>query len=235
MEPIFSIEIITLVPQLWPALLSEKSGLVGKAFSQGLVKIEISHLRDFGKGNYKQVDDAPFGGGAGMVLMIEPLIAAIQRARARTPGPVILLSPRGKTFNHAQALTFCEKNALTLICGRFEGVDERVRKYVDIDLSIGDFVLSAGDPAAWCIIDAVVRRLPGVLGNPESLREESFSRDLLEYPHYTRPAEFAGDAVPQVLLSGDHQAITKWRHDQSLRITEESRHDLVDKNQRISR
>lgn len=227
MDPRFCVELITLVPELWPQLLGEGAGLVGRAFSSGVCGLSIGRLRDFGKGVHQQVDDAPFGGGAGMVLAVEPLHRAITQARARTPGPVILLSPRGTPFSQAAARELANGPGMTLICGRYEGVDERVRRYIDRDISIGDYVLSAGDPAAFCIVDAVVRQLPGVLGNPASLAEESFAHGLLEYPQYTRPAEYEGVGIPEVLRSGDHAAVARWRREQAEAITAERRPDLA--------
>jgi tRNA (guanine37-N1)-methyltransferase len=225
----FAIEVITLIADSWPSFLSANTGLVGKALTGGLAELRVRDLRAYGKGVHQQVDDAPFGGGAGMVLMVEPLHRAIVDARARTQGPVVLLSPRGARFDQATARRFAAGQGMTLICGRYEGVDERIRPYIDEELSVGDFVLSAGDPAAICVIDAVVRLLPGVLGNPASLDEESFSQALLEYPQYTRPAEYAGEAVPDVLRSGDHAAIARWRRAQAEALTAALRPDLLEK------
>ncbi len=223
----FAVEIITLVPGLWPHYLSADSGLVGKAFAGGVAELRVRDLRAYGKGVHQQVDDAPFGGGAGMVLMVEPLHRAIADARARTPGPVILLSPRGKPFTQAEARRLAQGPGMTLVCGRYEGVDERVRRYIDEELSIGDYVLSAGDPAALSIVDAAVRLLPGVLGNPASLDEESFAHGLLEYPQYTRPAEYDGAAVPEVLRGGDHAKVARWRRQQAEELTRALRPDLL--------
>ncbi|MCK5688805.1 tRNA (guanosine(37)-N1)-methyltransferase TrmD, partial [Myxococcota bacterium] len=162
-ETTFSVEIITLIPPIWSALFSADNGLVGRAFADGKVRGTINHLRDFGKGKHGQVDDSPYGGGAGMVLTLEPLHRAIEVARSRTAGPVILLGPRGKPFNQKISKELSQGPGMTLVCGRYEGFDERVRKYIDFELSAGDFVLSAGDPAALTIVDSVVRLLPGVL------------------------------------------------------------------------
>ena len=227
MKP-FQVHIITLVPGLWETILGSDGGLVGRAFSDGKAELTVHNLRDYGKGVHRQVDDTPFGGGAGMVLGIEPLHQAIQDVRKTLDGPIFLLSPRGETFKQARAQSLAESNGFALICGRYEGVDERVRDYIDGDLSIGDMVLSGGDPAAWTMVDAVVRLLPGVLGNANSIKEESFSNQRLEYPHYTRPAEYDGKAVPDVLRSGNHKAIATWREEQSLEITRQNRPDLLD-------
>lgn len=223
----FCVEIITLVPDTWRAFLGIESGLVGRAFASGVATLTLNELRSYGKGVHQAVDDSPFGGGAGMVLAVEPLHRAIQAARQRTPGPVLLLGPRGRPFDQARARELAAGPGMTLICGRYEGVDERVRAYVDGEVSVGDFVLSAGDPAAWCLVDAVARLLPGVLGNPASLSEESFAHGRLEYPQYTRPVEYDGRVVPDVLRSGNHAAIDRWRREQAERLTAENRPDLL--------
>ena len=224
----FQVHIITLVPTLWETILGADGGLVGRAFADGRAELCIHNLRDYGKGVHRQVDDNPFGGGAGMVIGGEPLHQAIQTVRQSLEGPIFLLSPRGEPFKQPRAHELASTRGFGLICGRYEGVDERVRDYIDGDLSIGDMVLSGGDPAAWAMVDAVVRLLPGVLGNAESIQEESFSNNLLEYPHYTRPAEYEGKSVPDVLRSGNHQAIADWRAARSLELTQENRPDLLD-------
>ena len=226
-ERVFTVEVVTLVPEIWPVILGAQSGLVGRAFAEGRTRLYVSDLRDFGQGRHRQVDDSPYGGGAGMVLCAPPLVAAIERAKARSPGPVILLSPRGKRISQEGCRALARGSGFTLVCGRYEGIDERVRAHVDAELSLGDFVLSAGEPAAWALIDAVVRLLPGVLGNESSLEEESFAKGLLEYPQYTRPAEFRGAPVPDVLLSGDHARIAAWRQEQAKALTERLRPDLM--------
>jgi tRNA (guanine37-N1)-methyltransferase len=222
----FGVEVITLVESLWPTMLGPHTGLVGRAFAEGRAHLQVSNLRDFGQGVHRQVDDAPFGGGPGMVLAVGPLHGAIERARGRTPGPVILLSPRGRPFTQAMARTLSQGPGMTLVCGRFEGVDERVRSFVDQEVSLGDFVLSCGDPAAFALIDTVVRLLPGVLGNALSLQEESFAHNSLEYPHYTRPADYQGMQVPTVLRKGDHQKIRQYRAAEAERLTAALRPDL---------
>ncbi|MBI5510132.1 MAG: tRNA (guanosine(37)-N1)-methyltransferase TrmD [Deltaproteobacteria bacterium] len=226
----FAVEVITLVPDLWPVLLGSGAGLVGAAFAEGKTRLTLNPLRHFGKGKHHAVDDAPFGGGAGMVLAAPPLCAAIALAKSRTPGPVLLLTPRGARFTQKDAQALAAGPGMTLVCGRYEGLDERVRRYVDRELSVGDVVLSGGDPAAWCMIDAVVRLRPGVLGNSASLEEESFAAGLLEYPQYTRPALFDGVAVPEVLRSGDHAAVSRWRRAQALELTRRLRPDLLPKD-----
>lgn len=223
----FGVEIITLVPDMWPAMVGPQTGLTGRAFAEGVAELRVRDVRAYGKGPHRQVDDAPFGGGAGMVLCVEPLHRAIEDARARTAGPVLMLTPRGRRFDQSVARQLSCGPGMTLVCGRYEGFDERIRRYVDMEVSLGDFVLTAGDPAALSVIDATVRLLPGVLGNPESLSEESYSGVGLEYPQYTRPAEYDGVAVPAVLRSGDHGAVAAWRRDAAHQITAHHRPDLL--------
>lgn len=229
-SPHFRLAVVTLVPDVWTTLLGPNAGLVGRAFVDGLAELRVINLKDFGKGKHRQVDDAPFGGGAGMVLAVEPLHRALTEARSGTPGPVVLMGPRGRRFDQRVARELAAQPGMTLVCGRYEGVDERVRRYVDDEISVGDYVLSAGDPAAWCVVDAVVRLLPGVLGNAASLEEESFGSGLLEYPHYTRPVEYDGVAVPEVLRSGDHARIAKWRREQATELTRKLRPDLLEES-----
>jgi tRNA (guanine37-N1)-methyltransferase len=223
----FAACVITLVPEVWATLASPAAGLTGRAFLDGEARLTVRNLKDYGHGKHRQVDDTPFGGGAGMVLSVPPLHAAIADAREGTPGPVILLGPRGERFSQNLARELSSGPGMTLVCGRYEGVDERVRRYVDREVSVGDYVLSAGDPAAWCMLDAVVRLLPGVLGNAASLEDESFSAGLLEYPHYTRPVSYDGTEVPEVLRSGDHAKIAAWRREQARELTRRQRPDLV--------
>ena len=225
----FGLEVITLVPEVWATLTSERAGLTGRAFVDGEARITIRNLKEYGHGKHRQVDDAPFGGGAGMVLAVPPLHAAVQDARRATPGPVILMGPRGERFSQAMARELAAGPGMTLVCGRYEGVDERVRRYIDREVSVGDYVLSAGDPAAWSIVDTVVRLLPGVLGNASSIEDESFSAGLLEYPHYTRPVSYDGAEVPEVLRSGDHRKIAAWRREQARALTQRHRPDLLER------
>jgi tRNA (guanine37-N1)-methyltransferase len=224
-----TIEVITLMPELWKTLGSAQSGLVGRAIDRGeAVSLRVTDLRDYGHGLHRRVDDTPYGGGAGMVLMVEPLHRAICDARSNTPGPVFLLDPRGERFEQEQTQKMGELQGFTLVCGRYEGYDERIVEYVDGLLSLGDFVLSGGDPAAWAIIDAVVRLQAGVLGNPESIANESFQDGGLEHPHYTRPLSYAGKEVPEVLRSGNHEHIRQWRQKQAVAQTRHLRPDLLD-------
>ncbi len=221
-------DIITIFPEYFASPLKE--GVLGKAIDAGLVRIRPVNLRDFTVDRHKTTDDRPYGGGAGMVMTPGPLVKAVTSLKEdNQEARVVLLSPRGRVFTHELALEFSRQEHLVLICGRYEGVDERViEKVVDQELSIGDYVLSGGEPAALVVIDAVSRLLPGVLGCKDSANSDSFSHGLLEHPHYTRPREFMGLSVPEVLLSGDHRRIAKWRRHQSLRLTLERRPDLLE-------
>lgn len=218
--------VITLFPSIFAAL---DAGLIGKARTQGLISVETHDLRDYGLGAYRQVDDAPYGGGSGMVLRPEPIAAAIDAVRDAAPGLTsVLMTPQGEPFTQDVARELAAGGrGLLLIAGRYEGFDERVRTLVERELSIGDYVLSGGELAAMVVIEATARLLPGVLGNPESLQEESFSGALLEYPHYTRPETFRGQSVPEILRSGDHAKIARWREAEARRRTAARRPDLL--------
>ena len=220
------VAILTLFPRMVEAPLGES--ILGKAREKGLLETRIVDIRDFAEGKHRVTDDVPYGGGAGMVMKPEPLVAAIESARAELKsGRVILLSPQGARFDQAKAEELAQQQELILVCGRYEGVDERVLGSVDEELSIGDFVLTGGEFAALAVVDAVTRLVPGVLGNDESNRSESFTGGpILEGPQYTRPAEFRGKAVPAELLSGDHARIARWRRRQALVRTRERRPDL---------
>ncbi len=220
-------QVITLFPQSFPGVLGES--LTGRALKDGLWQLETIDLRSFGIGKHRNVDDTPAGGGAGMVLRADVLGAAIDHARALSanPLPLLYLSPRGRPFDQATARRFAQGPGLTLLCGRFEGVDQRVLDHYGIEeVSLGDFVLTGGEIAAQAVIDATVRLLPGVLGNAESAEEESFSNGLLEHPQFTRPPEWQGRAIPEVLMSGHHGEIAKWRRAQSEALTRTQRPDL---------
>ncbi len=215
--------VITLFPEMFAAL---EAGLIGRAQASGLITIRTRNLREYGLGNYRQVDDTPYGGGSGMVMRPEPLAAAIDDAMARHPKLLrILMSPQGEILDQAIARDFAQNAAgLLLIAGRYEGIDERVLSMVDREISIGEYVLSGGELPAMVVIEAVARLLPGVLGNPESLLEESFGPSgMLEYPHFTRPEEFRGMRVPEVLLSGDHRRIDAWREAEARKRTAQRR------------
>ena len=219
------IEVLTLFPEMFPGPLS--TGVTGRGLTSGLVTLQVHNLRDYTHDRHRQVDDVPYGGGAGMVLKPEPIFEAV---RARTgKGPVILLTPQGKLLNQAVVRELASHDDLYLICGRYEGVDERVAAHlVDREISIGDYVLTGGELPAMVLIDAVSRLVTGVLGSEESPKDESFDQHLLEYPHYTRPAEFEGHAVPEVLRSGHHAEIERWRRAQAAERTRRRRPDLLD-------
>jgi len=225
--------VITLFPEMFAAL---EAGLIGRAQASGLITIRTRNLREYGLGNYRQVDDTPYGGGSGMVMRPEPLAAAIDDAMARNPKLLrILMSPQGEILDQAIARDFAQNAAgLLLIAGRYEGIDERVLSMVDREISIGEYVLSGGELPAMVVIEAVARLLPGVLGNPESLLEESFGPSgMLEYPHFTRPEEFRGMRVPEVLLSGDHRRIDAWREAEARKRTAQRRPRLLSRTDKL--
>ena len=203
------------------------AGVLRRARERGVVEVCLHQLRDYATGRHLEVDDAPYGGGPGMVMRPEPLVAAIEHVAAADRPRRILLSPRGVPFSDARARALAREPALLLICPRYEGVDERVTAYVDEELSIGDYVLTGGETAALVVMDAVVRLLPGAVGNQASPGEDSYAAGLLEHPQYTRPEEFRGARVPDVLLGGDHGAIARWRREESLRATLARRPDLL--------
>lgn len=222
-------QIVTLFPEAFPGTLG--LSLTGKALKEGLWQLDTVGLREFGEGRHRNVDDTPTGGGAGMVLRADVMARALDSARARMPeqAPIVYLSPRGRPFDQAMARDLAGTPGATLICGRFEGLDQRViDAYGMTEVSLGDFVMTGGEIAAQAMLDATIRLLPGVLGNAASTEEESFSSGLLEHPQYTRPTEWRGRAVPDVLLSGHHGEIEKWRQAQAERLTEARRPDLWD-------
>jgi tRNA (guanine37-N1)-methyltransferase len=221
-----NIEVLTLFPELFPGPLS--SGVTGRGLAAGLVTLQLHNLRDYTHDRHRQVDDIPYGGGAGMVLKPEPIFEAV-RARAGS-GPVILLSPQGERLTQQLVRELAAHADFYLICGRYEGVDERVGAHLaDREVSIGDYVLTGGELPAMVLIDAVSRLVSGVLGSEESPKDESFAEELLEYPHYTRPAVFEGLQVPDVLLSGHHAEIERWRRAQAAERTRRRRPDLLDR------
>ena len=221
-------KVLTLYPEMFPGILGHS--LTGRALNEGLWGLEPIDIRMFARGKHRNVDDTPAGGGAGMVLRADVVARAIDfadKGHARAEWPVVYLSPRGTPFTQAMAQRFSEARGLTLLCGRFEGVDERVLEARQVEeVSLGDFVLTGGEIAAQALIDATVRLLPNVLGNAESMVEESFSSGLLEHPHYTRPAVWEGHAIPEVLTSGHHGKVAQWRQAQSEAITKARRPDL---------
>lgn len=223
-------KVITLFPDTFPGVLG--ASLTGKALQQGLWALEPIDLRTFGTGKHRQVDDTPAGGGAGLVLKPDVMARALDLASSGTPAdrtewPVVYLTPRGKPFTQRDAERFSSAKGMTLVCGRFEGLDQRViDEYAMEEISIGDFVLTGGEIAAQTVLDATTRLIPGVLGNAESTQEESFSDGLLEHPQFTKPADWRGHAIPPVLLSGDHGKVAEWRKAQAEALTEERRPDL---------
>jgi tRNA (guanine37-N1)-methyltransferase len=216
--------VATLFPDLVTNYVSQ--GVIGRAVEAGVVGVDTVDIRDFSTDKYRTVDDVPYGGGAGMVLMPEPVAQAIESV-----GPVsrrILLTPSGRAFTQADATEWAQLDSVLLVCGRYEGIDQRIRDdFVDDAISIGDYVLSGGELGALVVLDATLRLVPGVLGNAASARHESYADDLLEHPHYTRPAEWRGRAVPEVLLSGHHARIAEWRRRSSLERTAAIRPDLI--------
>ena len=222
--------VITIFPEMFASPLGHS--ILKKAQEKGLISVHLVDPRDYTTDRHRTVDDSPYGGGQGMVMKPEPLVAPIEDVKKKLKQPrIILLSPQGKLFDQAEAQRLSQEKELVLICGRYEGVDERVKSFVDKELSVGDYTLSGGELAAMAVIDAVARLIPGVLGNPQSPLEESFIEDLLEYPQYTRPEEFRGMRVPEPLLSGDHERIKGWRREMSVKLTRERRPDLLRKAQ----
>lgn len=222
------IDIVTIFPEMFAAV--EHYGVTGRAIENGVLSLGMWNPRDYTHDNYRRVDDRPFGGGPGMVMMAEPVRAAIQAARARQAqaAPVVYLTPQGRRLDHQGVAELATRPGLILLAARYEGVDERLlADQVDEEWSIGDYVLSGGELAAMVMIDAVARQLPGVLGNEASAEQDSFAQGLLDCPHYTRPAVLDGEAVPEVLLSGDHERIRRWRLKQSLGRTWLRRPELL--------
>jgi tRNA (guanine37-N1)-methyltransferase len=222
------VDVVTIFPKMVEAGLAE--GVVGRARTAGLLDIAVHNLRDFTADKHHVVDDVPFGGGPGMVMKPEPFFAALHAIRERrgSPDVVALLSPAGERFSQSGAKRLVGKRHIVLLCGRYEGVDERVRDALATEeISIGDYVLSGGEIPALAVIDAVARLVPGVVGDGDSVAADSFARGLLDYPHYTRPAQFEGRQVPDVLLSGHHAEIRRWRREAALQRTKERRPDLL--------
>lgn len=217
------ISILTLFPEMFSIF---EHSIIGRARDNNIIDMSVYNIRDYTLNKHKKVDDYPYGGGAGMVMAPQPIVDAIRSVKKSNKGKVIFLGPRGKTFNQEMAKELSNEEDLIFLCGHYEGIDERVYKYVDMEISLGDFVLTGGEMAAIPIIDSILRLIPGVLGKEESFMEESFYNGALEYPQYTRPEDFEGDKVPDVLLSGHHENIRKWRRLQSLEITKKRRPDL---------
>ena len=225
------VDIVTLFPEMFAGFLA--TSFVARAVEGGQLAVRLRSPRDFGLGKHKSVDDTPYGGGSGMVMRVDVLVATMESLDADAPGGLrarrVLMTPQGRVLDQGKVLELAGRDAVMLVCGRYEGFDERVRAHVDEELSLGDFVMTGGEVAAMAIIDACSRLLPGVLGNEASTIDESHSPDtggLLEYPHYTRPAEFRGERVPEVLVGGNHAEIAKWRREQAIARTKERRPEL---------
>ncbi|MGD1996579.1 MAG: tRNA (guanosine(37)-N1)-methyltransferase TrmD [Anaerolineae bacterium] len=224
-------DILTLFPGVFPCVLDES--ILRRARERGIISVHLYNIREYATDRHHTTDDAPYGGGGGMVMKPEPLFAAVEAiVDSEEETPVILLSPQGRLFTQGVARELARHRRLILICGRYEGVDERVREHLATDeVSIGDYVLSGGELAAMVVMESITRLLPGALGDPGAVFEDSYARGLLEYPHYTRPAVFRDWEVPEVLRSGDHAAVTRWRREQALRRTWERRPDLLEEAQ----
>jgi tRNA (guanine37-N1)-methyltransferase len=221
-------DVFTLLPEVFPPYL--ESSILQRARQRGLIDVRVHNIRDWAIDKHHVTDDVPYGGGGGMVMKVEPVFASIESVLGLQPdGPVILLTPQGRVFNQKIALELSHHPRIALLCGRYEGIDERIREHLVTDeISIGDYVLTGGELPAMIIIDAVSRLLPGVLGDPDGAFDDSHATGLLEYPHYTRPPEFRGWKVPDMLVSGNHAKINKWRREQSLRRTLKRRPDLLE-------
>lgn len=232
----FSARVLSIYPDMFPGPLNR--AITGRGLNNGLWSLEVVDIRDFARDKHRSVDDTPFGGGAGMVMRPDVMAAAIDDLH-RSDEPLIYFSPRGRKMDQALAQDLAAGSGVTLVCGRFEGVDQRVLDARNVmEVSLGDFVLSGGEIAAMALLDAVVRLIPGVAGNAASIEDESFADGLLEYSHYTRPREWEGHAVPDVLLSGDHARIERWRREQAESLTRERRPDLwqrYKKNEKVIR
>jgi tRNA (guanine37-N1)-methyltransferase len=225
------VDIVTLFPEMFAGFLA--TSFVARALEGGQLAVRLRSPRDFGLGKHKSIDDTPYGGGSGMVMRVDVLVAAMESLDADAPGGLrarrLLMTPQGRVLDQGKVLELAGRDAVMLVCGRYEGFDERVRAHVDEELSLGDFVMTGGEVAAMAVIDACSRLLPGVLGNEASTIDESHSPDtggLLEYPHYTRPAEFRGERVPEVLVGGNHAEIAKWRREQAIARTKQRRPEL---------
>ena len=223
----FHIDILTIFPEFFDSAL--QTGVIGKAIEKSLFSARCVNIRDFATDKHHTTDDLPYGGGAGMVMKPEPLVGALEHARQVSGDlPRIYLTPQGERFDQRMARDLSQGEGFIVVCGRYEGIDARVREgWIDREVSIGDFVLTGGEPAALIMLDAITRLIPGVLGNPESIVEESFSKDMLDYPHYTRPRAFRGMEVPEVLFSGHHARIEAWRRARALEMTRQRRPELL--------
>ena len=219
------ITILTLFPEMFDGFLT--NSIIKRAIAKNIVEVKLVNIRDFTLDKYHRVDSAPIGGGAGLIMKCQPIVDAINSVKTNE-SKTIMLSPRGKTYNQAKAIELSKENDLILLCGHYEGIDERVNKYIDEQISIGDYILTGGELGSMVIADSIIRLLDGAIAE-DSISEESFDENLLEYPQYTEPYDFNGDKVPDILYSGNHQAIKKWRRKQSLKLTKELRPDLFEK------
>ena len=215
-------DVLTLFPEMFQAI---KQSILGRAEEKNLIQINLINIRDFSKDKHKKVDDTPYGGGGGMVLMCDPVFKAIESVKT-SESVVVMLTPSGKTYNESEAIRYSKLNHLILLCGHYEGFDERIKTMIDEEVSIGDFVLTGGEIPAMAITDSITRLIPGVITN-KSLLDESFNDSLLDYPTYTKPAEYRGLKVPDVLVSGDHKKIKEYRESERIRLTKEKRPDLI--------
>ena len=228
------IEVLTLFPEMFEGALN--ASIIKRAREAGAVEVRVRNFRDWAKDKHRTVDDSPFGGGPGMVLKCEPVFDAVEAVRAELGGaaPLVYMSPKGERLTQELVKEMAAWPAMMVLCGRYEGLDQRVVDHlVDREVSVGDYVLSGGEPACIVLLDAVIRLLPGARGEPDSVVEESFSEGLLEYPQYTRPAQFRGWEVPEVLLSGNHEAIRRWRREMSIEETKKKRPDLLRGRERL--
>ncbi|WP_244833189.1 tRNA (guanosine(37)-N1)-methyltransferase TrmD [Clostridium sp. BJN0001] len=220
------ISILTLFPEMFSLF---DVSIIGRAVKNNIVSFDLIDIRDYTEDKHRKVDDYPYGGGHGMVMAAQPIVSAIKKAKENNSGKVIFLGPKGKKFTQKKAIELSKEKELIFLCGHYEGIDERAFKYIDEEISLGDFVLTGGEMAAIPIIDSMLRMIPGVLNKEESFKEESFYNGLLEYPQYTRPEIFEGESVPDVLLSGHHENIRKWRRKKAILITKEKRKDMYEK------
>lgn len=222
----FRVDILTLFPEMFDIF---NHSMIGRARENNILEINTVNIRDFTESKHRKVDAYPYGGGAGMVMAAQPIVDSIEHVKKNNKGKVVFLGPRGKTFNQQMANKLSKEQELIFVCGHYEGIDERCYKHIDLEISLGDFVLTGGEMACIPVIDSICRLIPGVLGKSESYEDESFYNGLLEYPQYTRPENFRGDKVPDVLLSGHHENIRKWRRAQSLKLTRDRRPDMFSK------
>lgn len=220
-------DVLTLFPEMFNGILN--SSILKRAIKNDILKVNLFNIRDFSKDKHRNVDDYPYGGGPGMVMMVQPIVDAVNFIKKDKNIPVYYMGPKGKIYNHELAMELSKHNEMIILCGHYEGIDERAYTVIDEEISIGDFILTGGEIAAMAVIDSVSRLIPGVLSNESSSKKESFFEGLLEYPQYTRPETYNGMRVPEVLLSGNHSEIDKWRHKKSLEITINKRPDLLKK------